>query len=430
MHYLLVSFSHHNSTLEIREKLALNADEEAKACLSKLVKHPYINEAIVVSTCNRLEVLCSVICVMESTAEVFKVLSKNSGISIDELEGRADVFEDQGAMHHLFNVASSLDSLVVGETQIAGQLRDAFRFSLDNEFCGQKLSRAMHYAFKCAAEVRNATSISSKPVSIASVAVTQAKAQADTLEGKTALIIGAGEMSRLCAKHLSSAGCQCVIINRTRSKAEEIASECGDAVSVRDFSVLAEAINECDFIFTATGSSDAIITADMVKPSGFERYWFDMAIPRDIDDCGMHNVHIYRIDDLKSIVSENLALREDEAKLSYSIIGRYTIEFFEWLQSLSVEPFIKEIYAQAMLCAKDETARVMNKGFIPKEYEDAALKMNEQVLKRFLHNMSKRMRKMSLNVESDTLIESMKYLFDYSDDDSENKNPNIYKCER
>ena len=430
MHYLLVSFSHHNSTLEIREKLALNANADVKTCLSKLVKYPYINEAIVVSTCNRLEVLCSVICAMESTSEVFKVLSENSGISIDELEGRADVFEDQGAMHHLFNVASSLDSLVVGETQIAGQLRDAFRFSLDNEFCGQKLSRAMHYAFKCAAEVRNATSISSKPVSIASVAVTKAKAQAGTIEDKTALIIGAGEMSRLCAKHLSTAGCKCVIINRTRSKAQAIADECGELVSVRDFDVLTEAINECDLIFTATGASEAIITADMLKPCGFERHWFDMAIPRDIDDCGLNNVHIYRIDDLKSIVSENLALREDEAKLSYSIIGRYTIEFFEWLQSLSVEPFIKEIYAQAMVCAKDETSRVMEKGFIPSEYEDAALKMNEQVLKRFLHKMSKRMREMSLNVESDTLIESMKYLFDYNEDDSENKNPNIYKCER
>ena len=288
----------------------------------------------------------------------------------------------------------------------------------------------MHYAFKCAAEVRNATSISSKPVSIASVAVKKVKAEVKTLEDKTALIIGAGEMSRLCAKHLSSAGCKCVIINRTFSKAKEIADECGDAVSAKAFSTLSDEINVCDFVFTATGASHAIITADMVKPSGFERHWFDMAIPRDIDDCGMGNVHIYRIDDLKSIVNENLALREDEAKLSYSIIGRYTIEFFEWLQSLSVEPFIKEIYEQAMACAKDETSRVMTKGFIPSEYEEAALKMNEQVLKRFLHNMSKRMREMSLNVESDTLIESMKYLFDYNDDDRENKNPNIYKCER
>ncbi len=428
MHYLLISFSHHNSTLEIREKLALNAEAEAKVCLEKMITHPAINEALVVSTCNRLEVLSSVKSVSEATEYIFSLLSSSSKISIDELEGRADVFEDQGAMHHLFNVAASLDSMVVGETQIAGQLKDAYRFSYDNGFCSQKLSRAMHYAFKCAAEVRNATSISSKPVSIASVAVAKAKSEISNIETKRALIIGAGEMSRLCAKHLSSAGCECVMMNRTRSKAQEIADECGELVSVRDYSELQDAINEYDLVFTATGAAGSIITADMIKPSLYDRYWFDMAIPRDIDECDMLGLHIHRIDDLKNIVNENLALREDEAKLCYSIIGRYTIEFFEWLQSLSVEPFIKGIYDKAMQCAKDETERVMGKGFIPKEYEAQALKMNEQVLKRFLHDMSQRMRKMSMNVESDTLIESMKYLFDH-DDDSVKDVPNTYKCE-
>ena len=428
MHYLLVSFSHHNSTLEIREKLALNADTEVKVCLEKMISHPAINEALIVSTCNRLEVLTSVKNVSEATEYIFFLLSANSKISIDELEGRADVFEDHGAMHHLFNVAASLDSLVVGETQISGQLKEAYRFSYDNKFCAQKLSRAMHFAFKCAAEVRNASSISSKPVSIASVAVAKAKAEISSIEDKKALIIGAGEMSRLCAKHLSSAGCECVIINRTLSKAQEIADECGELVSVREYRELKDVVNEFDLIFTATGATSSIITPDIVKASSSDRHWFDMAIPRDIDDCEMSGLHIHRIDDLKNIVSENLALREDEAKLCYSIIGRYTIEFFEWLQSLSVEPFIKGIYEKAMLCAKDETGRVMEKGFIPKEYEEQALKMNEQVLKRFLHDMSQRMRKMSMNVESDTLIESMKYLFDH-DDDAVKDVPNTYKCE-
>ena len=428
MHYLLVSFSHHNSTLEIREKLALNADDEVKVCLERMISHPAINEALIISTCNRLEVLASVKNVMDATEYIFTLLSANSTLTIDELEGRADVFEDQGAMHHLFNVAASLDSMVVGETQIAGQLKDAYRFSYDNGFCSQKLSRAMHYAFKCAAEVRNATSISSKPVSIASVAVAKAKKQFSTLEEKRALIIGAGEMSRLCAKHLSSAGCQCVIMNRTLSKAQEIADECGDLVTVRDFDELKDAVNEYDLLFTSTGAEHSIITNDMIKPSLHDRHWFDMAIPRDIDDCDMLGLHIHRIDDLQNIVSENLALREDEAKLCYTIVGRYTIEFFEWLQSLSVEPFIKGIYGKAMQCAQDETERVIKKGFIPKEYEEQALKMNEQVLKRFLHDMSKRMRKMSMNVESDTLIESMKYLFDH-DDDLVKEAPNTYKCE-
>lgn len=415
MHYLLVSFSHHNTTLQIREKLALNSDDALTKCLSKVQEHTSINESMIVSTCNRLEVLCSVQHVLDATEYIFSVLGEHAGISAQELEGRADVFEDQGAMHHLFNVASSLDSMVVGETQIVGQLRDAFKFASEHAFCDQKISRAMHYAFKCAAEVRNSSSISSKPVSIASVAVSKVKSQFDSIEDKRALIIGAGEMSRLCAKHLSSAGCKCVIMNRTFSKAQEIAQECGKNVSAAPYEELEKSINEFDFIFTATGAAGSIIKEDMVKPCSFERHWFDMAIPRDIDDNNISGLHIYRIDDLKDIVSENLALREEEAKLCYTIIGKYTQEFFEWLQSLSVEPFIKDIYEKAMRCADEETRRVIDKGYIPKEYEAQALKMNEQVLKRFLHDVTSRMREASQDTDTDTLMGAIQYLCDYNE---------------
>jgi len=415
MHYLLISFSHHNTTLEIREKLALNDDASLKGCLQKITEHPYVNESTILSTCNRLEVLCSVQNVLEVTEFVFGVLGDYANISVQELEGRADVFEDQGAMHHLFNVASSLDSMVVGETQIVGQIKDAHKFASEHGFCDQKIARAMQYAFKCAAEVRNSSSISSKPVSIASVAVTKVKSQYPNLEDKTALIIGAGEMSRLCAQHLTSAGCKCVVMNRTIEKAEQIAQECGENVSVTAFEYLAESVNEYDFIFTATGADDSIITEDMVKPRSFERHWFDMAIPRDIDESDMPGLHIYRIDDLKDIVSENLALREEEAKLCYSIIGKYTQEFFQWLQVLSIEPVIKAIYTKADSCAKEETARVIEKGFIPKEYEEQALKMSEQVLKRFLHDVTKRMRKASTDLDADTLMNAIEYIYEHKE---------------
>jgi len=410
MHYILISFSHHNTTLEIREKLALNDDESLSHCLKNITEHSSVNEAMIVSTCNRLEVLASVQNVLEATEFIFLILAGHAGIAMQELEGRADVFEDQGAMHHLFNVASSLDSMVVGETQIVGQLKDAFKFASEHGYCDSKISRAMHYALKCAAEVRNSSSISSKPVSIASVAVSKVKSKFSTIEDKKALIIGAGEMSRLCAKHLTSAGCECVIMNRTLQKAQEIADECGEGVSVAPFDELAKSVNEFDFIFTATGAPDSIIKSDMVKACSFERHWFDMAIPRDIDDSSISGLHIYRIDDLKDIVNENLALREEEAKLCYSIIGKYTQEFFEWLQSLSIEPVIKEIYKKAMLCAQEETQRVMDKGYIPKEYEAQALKMNEQVLKRFLHDATKRMREASHDLDADTLMNAMHYI--------------------
>ena len=301
-----------------------------------------------------------------------------------------------------------MDSLVVGETQIAGQLKDAFRFAYDNGYCGQKLSRAMHYAFRCAAEIRNLTNISSKPVSIASVAVTKLRDVLNDLEGKKALVIGVGEMSEITAKHLISNGVEVHIINRTREHAEQLAISCG--AKVKDFNDLAKLVNEYEILFTATSSKDPIITDEIIKSCDFNRYWFDMALPRDISFSHGENINLFVIDDLKSIVSENITLREDEAKRSYAIIGRQTMQFYEWLRTLSVEPLIKEIYEHAQTAAQKETERVISHGYIPKEYEKEILKMNQQVLKRFLHEITHKIRQISGESNADTMIESIKFL--------------------
>jgi glutamyl-tRNA reductase len=414
MHYLTISFTHKNSTLEIREKLAF-ADDEKGTCLAKITDHSAVNEAILISTCNRMEVFCSCSSVIDATEHLFTLLAERSGISLEELEGRADVFEDQGAIHHLFSVASSLDSMVVGETQIAGQLKDAYRFAKTHGYCGQKISRAIHRAFKCAAEVRSLTDISSKPVSVASVAVDKAKQQFPDLEHARALVIGAGEMSVIITKHLMSNNADVVLINRTRAKAEAIAEETGCRVG--DYEELEKLINECHLLFTSTGSTDPIITREMVHPCSFERHWFDIAVPRDIDNFKYDGITCYQVDDLKSIINENIMLREDEAKAAYVIVGRYTIEFFDWLKTLSVEPMIKEIYHRAFKAAAEETERVIGKGFIPPEYEAALRKSNEQTLKRFLHEMTAKMRDVSGETKSDIAIESLKFLLDIEDED-------------
>ena len=423
MHYLTISFTHKNSTIEIREKLSFSEDDQLKECLSKLNSSNFIHESILISTCNRMEVFISCSSVMGATEHIFKLLSERSGIHIEELEGRADIFNDQGAIHHLFSVTSSLDSLVVGETQIAGQLKDAFRFSYDNGYCGQKLSRAMHYAFRCAAEIRNLTNISSKPVSIASVAVAKLRDILNDLEGKKALVIGVGEMSEITAKHLISNGVHVDIINRTREHAEQLAITCG--AKVKDFGDLPRLINEYEILFTATSSKEPIITDDIIESQLFQRYWFDMALPRDISFSHGENINLYVIDDLKSIVSENMTLREDEAKRSYAIIGRQTMQFYEWLRTLSVEPLIKDIYEHAQYAAQKETERVLSRGYLPKEYEKEILKMNQQVLKRFLHDITHKIRQISGESNADTMIESLKFLLN-----DEKKNlPDKYKSE-
>ncbi|MBU1658078.1 glutamyl-tRNA reductase [bacterium] len=425
MHYLNISFSHKNSTLEIREKLSYPNEENLHGCLKKLNANEAINESILISTCNRMEVFCSCNDIAKATQHIFELLSARAGIKIEELEGRADIFDDSSAIHHLFSVASSLDSMVIGETQISGQLKDAFRFSYDNGYSGQKLARAMHNAFKCAAKVRNATDISSKPVSIASVAVSKLKSLLDDIKGKKALVIGIGEMSEITAKHLLSNGADVYIMNRTKEKAVALADACN--AKVLDMDQLPTAINEFEILFTATSSYEPIITDEIIQSCDFDRYWFDLALPRDINYHKGNRINLYVIDDLKSIVTENMGLREESARASHSIIGRAVVDFFEWLNTLDIEPMIKEIYQKASLAASMESKRVIDNGYIPKEYEAQVQKMAEQVLKRFLHDMTKKMRSVSEETKSDMITSALQFLIQ---NDKKVVVLDEYKCER
>ncbi|MEA1983425.1 MAG: glutamyl-tRNA reductase, partial [Campylobacterota bacterium] len=400
-----ISFTHKNATMELREKLSYSDDDNKRGCLGVLLQSEAISEAILISTCNRMEVLCNCSDIPAATEHIFSMLSRRSGISVEELEGRADIFDDSAAIHHLFSVAASLDSMVIGETQIVGQLKDAFRFAYDNHFCGKKLARAMKSAFKCAAKVRNATDISSKPVSMASVAVNKLKSLVESVQGKKALIIGVGEMSEITAKHLVKAGADVYIMNRTQHKAEALAQEC--SAKSLEYSELPNAINEFEILYTATSSYEPIITDEIIKPCDFDRYWFDLALPRDINYHKGERINLYVIDDLKVIVDENQASREEAAREAHTIIGRAIVEFFEWLNTQDIEPVIKEIYERADNAAKEETSRVMKNGYIPREYEAEAQKMCEQVLKRFLHELTVNMRSSAQDAHTELLNGAM-----------------------
>ncbi len=401
MHYLTISFSHKNSNIEIREKLTYPNDKSLQGCLSKLNSSSAINESILISTCNRMEIFASCSDVEEAKKHIFEMLNQRVKIGVEELESRADVFDDSSAIHHLFMVASSLDSMVVGETQIAGQLKDAFRFSHDKGFCDKKIAHAMRSAMQCAAKVRNATEISSKPVSVASVAISKLKSVLNDLNGKKALVIGVGEMSEIAAKHMLSSGADVYIMNRTKQKAEVLAEECG--AKVIEYGQLDHAVNDFQIIFTATSSNVPIITDDMIDICNFQRFWFDLAVPRDISCSYTGMIKLYTVDDLKSIVDENKSLRENEARKAHSVVGRSVVEFFEWLDTLNIEPMIKEIYKNAYKAADIETDRVLQKGFIPKEYEAEARKMAQQTLKRFLHDMTTKMRESVGEPKSDSI---------------------------
>lgn len=427
MHYLTISFTHKNTDIAIREKLSFSNEEKKTKFICSLQEHPSINETIVLSTCNRVEIICSVNDIDVCLSFVFDNIALISGVAKEELESRADVYEDNGAIHHLFSVSSSLDSLVIGETQIVGQLKDAFRFSVENNFCGQKLGRAMHHAFRCAASVRANTDISKNPISVSSVAVSKAQELLGSLEGVKVIVVGAGEMSTLAAKHAQTHGARVIIVNRNMENAQKLADELDQSVEIAPYSKLKDFINTYQIVFSATGAPHSVITDDMVEDVDFQRYWFDIAVPRDIEISSNDKIDVYAVDDLEEIVTKNLSLREKQAKIAYSIVGNSTMEFFKWLQTLSVDPIIKELRDKAKECSEKEISRALKKGNIPVEYKEEIEKILHYAFNSFLHYPTKTLKEVAERPESDTIVQSIQEIFNINDDVT--KRINMYKCE-
>jgi len=412
MHYLTLSFTHKNTDIELREKLSFADEEKLLKFYNDVLEPISINEMVVLSTCNRVEIMTSVMDFNHALEHIYEALSHHSKSSKKELVERGYVYEDQGAIHHLFSVASSLDSLVIGETQIVGQLKDAYIYAYEKGFCSQKLSRAIHKAFKCASEVRNQTQISKNPVSVSSVAVAKAKEIFDNnLAGYTALVIGAGEMSTLTAKHLNSSGVNIIILNRNRQKADELAKELGGTARSEPYEELEEYINNYRLLFSATGATEPIITKDMIQRTNFKRYWFDIAVPRDIEDIEDEDIEIFAVDDLKKISEQNRDLREEQAALAYRIVADSTVEFFKWLSSLSVDPIIKEMRKIAKECSLKEIDRAIKKGYLPKEQKEQVEKILHSAFNNFLHKPTKQLKSIAQNPEGDMIIQSVQYFF-------------------
>ena len=425
MQYLVISFSHKNTDLHTRERLALSDESKREAVARAALQSEWINEIVILSTCNRVELITSVKDPFKATEDLLGTLEQASGISLDELEGRADIYEDHGAIHHIFSVASGLDSLVVGETQIAGQLKDAYKEAYEKGWCGQKLGRVMHFAFKCAKEVRSSTDISKNPVSIASAAVAMAQDKLGNLGGYTAIVVGAGEMGTLAAKHLIARGCNVILVGRNVEKTAEIAQQIDPNIQVKSSADLGRLVNSYRLLFSATSSKEPVITRQMVQDKDFHRLWFDMAVPRDIEEIRMERLSIFAVDDLKEIVEKNMAFREEQARIAYQIVGRYAKEFFKWLQTLEIDPIIKEIRNQAKEAAMAELEKAIKKGFIDPKDRKNVEKLLHNAFNRFLHQPTKKLKTIADEPSADTIVEAIKFFFDIEEEVGLNR----YKCE-
>lgn len=411
MSYLSISFTHKNTDIQTREKIAFSNESSVETFLKNVKADDSIDEVVLLSTCNRVEIMTTSSNIKQSTNKIFDTLAKYSGLDFDNLIEIADIYDNTGAIHHLFSVASALDSLVIGETQIVGQLKDSFRLALSKGYCGKDISKAMNYAFKCAANVRNETSLGTGSVSVASTAVSKAKDIIKDTQGVKALVIGAGEMSELTMKHLNKAGFDIILISRDIKKAKMLVDTFDFEVDVQAYENLEKYLNEVPIMVTATSAPYPIIKEDMVKPCTFNRYWFDIALPRDIEEFESPNLQIYAVDDLQDIVNSNMILRAEQAKRAYMIVNQESEKFFKWLKSLEVEPVVKHLYKKADNVIEKKLENAIKKGFIKAEDEENIKKLCQTVLNEFLHEPTTQLKKISKDVECDIILGTVQSVF-------------------
>ncbi len=417
MQYVVLSFNYKECSLEEREAVAFKDREEIISFLKTITDFDFILEAFVINTCNRVEVVAATKDIFATYHTMLGVLSKTKGVNFYQLEKSALFFEQEKAIEHLFKVVSSLESMVIGEAQITGQVKDAFKLSYENGMAGRELNRLVSAAVRCAAEVRTSTNISEYPISIASVAVAQAEADKGSLSGMVGVVVGTGEMGRLTAKHLLRSGADVLLLSRTKAHAEALAEELGENVKVGDFEKLEDYINKYRILFTATSSKEPIITKEMVEEKAIDRTWFDMAIPRDIaNDIESESIKIYYIDDLKTISNNNHALRKEKAMLAAEIVTKHKVNFLKWLQALAVEPVIKQMRLSIQEIVDAEVKRVIKKGYIPKKYRENLEHMGMQLFDKFLHLPTKQMRKLSKESDKSYVIDAVKEIFSLNTD--------------
>lgn len=354
----LVGLNHKTAGVDIRERFALSGCDPHD--LGLFTERDGINEAMVLSTCNRVEFLVVGDSSQDVPGQILRFWARQCCQPQQDLKDHIYCHTGAAAVDHLFTVASSLDSMILGEPQILGQLKTAYRHAVENGSAKVIVNRLLHKAFSVAKRVRTETAIASSAVSISYAAVELARKIFTDLSNHCALLIGAGEMAELAATHLLSAGVRdFTVVNRTLSRAEELASQFkGRAMP---FEHLDQALLETDIVITSTGSPTAIIKARDMKDVLRKRrhrpiFFIDIAVPRDIDPDvnGLDNVYLYDIDDLKDVVEENLAGRQQEAHKAKGIVVEEVATFMRWRDSLALQPTIVALLDQGESIARRE----------------------------------------------------------------------------
>ncbi|MDQ7011370.1 MAG: glutamyl-tRNA reductase [Mariprofundaceae bacterium] len=419
-----VGLNHKTAPVELRERLAVT-DEDIPVILKRQIEQPPIREASLLSTCNRVELTVVTHDPDAAMAVMHEWFAEQAGMDINHVCQHLYSYTTDDAVRHLFAVAAGLDSLVLGEPQILGQVKTSYEHALSAGTAGHVLHRLYQCTFAAAKRARSETGIGKQAVNISSCAVELARRIFGELAGKTVLLIGAGEMAELAARHLAGNGCRDILVaNRTLERAKTLAREFdGHALTLAQ---LPEYLDAADIVLSSTGANTHVLLPDAVsqameKRGGRPMFMVDIAVPRDIDPRidEIDGVYLYDIDDLQQVAQGNREHRERESAQARILLDEAARSFLAWLKSLESVPLIRGIQQQVENSRRDELEKALRylKG-LNEEQMQAVERLSRALMKRFLHPTLRTLKTLPDDIEGDLFMGAARRLFDLEHQDS------------
>jgi glutamyl-tRNA reductase len=413
----LIGANHKTAPVELREKLSFT-QEETLGALEYLKNAPQIKEGLVFSTCNRMEILY-IPEAGDQVEEMIEFISDHKKIGIPEFRSALYIHEGDDAIRHMFQVSSSLDSMMVGEPQILGQIKKAYKTAVAEGASGVLLNRLMHKSFSVAKRVRKETGIGDNAVSISYAAIELANKIFGDLSSKSVLLLGAGEMAELAVEHLISHNVNKIVVaNRTFKNALALAQKFnGQAVQ---FEERESVLKDVDIIISSTGASEYVLTQDQVKQAMKKRqhrtlFFIDIAVPRDIDPKinRVSNAYVYDIDDLKGIVETNIHQRGQETIKAERFVEEAVLTFRKWMDSLSIVPTIKAINDKMTAIVELEFNKTMSSlGHLSQGDREAVRRMTQAIATRAIHDPIQFLRNTGDHRDDSLYLNVTRQLFD------------------
>jgi len=417
LHIVAIGLNYRTAPVEVREKFVFAA-EDLPVALSDLKNSKSVLECVIVSTCNRTEIYAVVDKLERCGYYIRKFMEERFGIPKESFKDFLYTLKDQEAISHLFRVVAGLDSMVLGETQILGQVKDAFLLAQREEATGTWFNQLFKQAVTVAKRAHNETSIGENSVSVSYAAVELGKRIFGSYRGKKVAIIGAGKMSELTVKHLRSGGVEeLYVLGRTYDRAAELAAEFGG--SPRSMDLLVETLADTDIVISSTSAPGFVLTKEVLQQAMAHRrtrplFMLDIAVPRDIEPAAgdMDNVFLYDIDDLQSIVDSNLTERRKEAKKVESMIENEMDAFEGWKKMIGVAPVIQALQAKAAAIHEETMASLLQKLPELDEREVKVIrKLTKSIANQLLRDPILRIKELSASRGGDEALDYFTHIF-------------------